>query len=104
MQARATRTEHIEIDISAHEISDLIRKGKYSEIQTLLHGARRSWIEKIGYTGDIYIKDGKWFEDSEGYGGSHSWTDTEEKAKATKAEQAIWDHFKALAEALQAYE
>ena len=104
MKARATRTEHVEIDISTSEISELIRDGKYAEMQTLLHGARRSWIEKIGYTGDIYIKDGKWFEESEGYGGSHSWTDTEEKSKASKKEQAIWDHFVALAKALQAYE
>ena len=106
MKAKATRTEDIEIEISTHEISTLIRDGDYAEIQTLLHGAKRTWIAKVGYTGDIYINDadGYWYEDWEDGGGSHSWTNSDKKSKATKDEQAIWDHFEVLAKALRAYE
>ena len=104
MEVNATLRENVKVDISEYEISELIRNGKYAEITTLLHGARRSWIAKVGYTGHIYIKDGKWFEDWEDAGYSHSWTETEEKSKATEAEQAIWDHFVALERALRAYE
>ena len=96
MRVKATRRDIVEVDISESDISDLIRKGKYNEISTMLFGARRSWAEKCGYTGDVYIKDGKWFEDIEQIGGSHSWTTTEELGKASRNEVAIWDSFQVL--------
>lgn len=103
MKANATRIEHVEVDISEHEISTLIRNGDYAEITTLLYGAKQAWIAKIGYTGYIYIKDGNWIKEWEEGGMSHSWTETKELSKVTPKEQAIWDHFEALAEALVAY-
>ena len=103
MKAKATRSEHVEIDISEYEISKLIRSGEYTENATMLHALERNWCAKIGYTSDPYIKDGYWWEEWEESGGSHSWTNREKRTKATEKEMEIWENFQNLRKLLRPY-
>jgi len=101
MKVKARRSEYVDVDISTHEISELIRRGEYAELSVMFFGVRMAWCKQVGHDGDVHIKDGKWFVDSECGGGSHSWTSTDETGRATKAEMEIWGNFEKLLDSLK---
>jgi len=104
MQVKGTGSEYIKIDISEYEITNLIRGGEYANLSALYYGVLRAFCVGAGQEPDAFIKDGKWFVAYEQFGGSHSWTETEEKGKATKAEVEIWTNLINLRLSLQPYE
>jgi len=75
MQVEATQTKDLTVDISPHEVKKIVLEEYY---------------DVFNISKDMYIKNGQLLRDTESYGGSHSWFDTDVVREATEEDIAVF--------------
>lgn len=86
-----TTVRNVEITVDHRSMIDHacnLATTHYEMFRILRCQIKRSFDLETG----AYINDGKWYIDSESYGGSHSWTDTKTIREATEYENQIMQH------------